>query len=73
MIFENMHLSKRELQIVQLLAEGQKSKDIAAALKISGLTVYTHRRNILKKLELGNSSQVVAWAYKNGLISFGNP
>ncbi len=63
-----MDLSKREKEIVQMLAEGQSSKNIANSLQISGLTVYTHRRNILKKLGLSNSNQVVAWAYSRGII-----
>jgi DNA-binding NarL/FixJ family response regulator len=52
-------LSSRELQIISFVKNGSTSKDIAAELKITYRTVETHRHNILKKLNLRNSSALV--------------
>ena len=56
--------SGRELEIIQCLAEGNNSKEIAEKLFISEHTVRTHRRNLLKKLEIGSSSELIAIAIK---------
>ncbi len=52
-------LTEREIQIINLIKEGQSSKEIAAALAISLKTVEVHRHNILKKLKLKNSASLV--------------
>ena len=52
-------LTEREIQIIQLIKEGQSSKEIAAHLTISLKTVEVHRHNILKKLKLKNSASLV--------------
>jgi DNA-binding CsgD family transcriptional regulator len=57
-------LSKREKQIANLVAEGLTSAEIAEKLFLSELTVNTHRRNIMQKLELKNSAQLVAFVEK---------
>jgi DNA-binding NarL/FixJ family response regulator len=54
--------------VVELIAKGYSSKAIAERLHISLLTVQTHRRNMLRKLKLHNSHQLIAWAYKNQLL-----
>lgn len=54
-------LSKREKQIAFLIAEGFTSAEIADQLFLSELTVNTHRRNLIHKLELKNSAQLVAF------------
>jgi DNA-binding NarL/FixJ family response regulator len=53
-----MHLSNREKQIAKLVAQGYSTAKIANALFISELTVSTHRKNILRKLNLENSVQL---------------
>ncbi|HSZ85946.1 MAG TPA: response regulator transcription factor [Puia sp.] len=52
-------LSSRELQIINFVRKGSTSKDIAAELNITFRTVETHRHNILKKLNIKNSSALV--------------
>lgn len=62
-------LSAREKEILQLLAEGYSSKEIADKLVISPSTVYTHRSNLLSKLGLNTRHELVQYARKRGLIS----
>lgn len=52
-------LTEREIQIINLIKEGQSSKEIASVLAISLKTVEVHRHNILKKLKLKNSASLV--------------
>jgi DNA-binding NarL/FixJ family response regulator len=52
-------LTEREIQIINLIKEGQSSKEIATNLNISLKTVEVHRHNILKKLKLKNSASLV--------------
>jgi DNA-binding NarL/FixJ family response regulator len=52
-------LTEREIQIINLIKEGQSSKEIAQVLAISLKTVEVHRHNILKKLKLKNSASLV--------------
>jgi len=61
-------LSKRELEIIKLVADGLTSQQIADQLFISELTVQTHRRNMTRKLNLKNSMQVVQYAKENELL-----
>jgi DNA-binding NarL/FixJ family response regulator len=60
-------LSPRERQIVQLISEGKIAKEIADILNLSTHTVYTHRKNIMKKLRLGGTSELVKFAIRSGL------
>lgn len=62
-------LSPREIEITQLIAKGLVAKEIAAELHLSTHTVYTHRKNILKKLNLRTSSELLVFALQNSLIS----
>lgn len=62
-------LTKRERQIVTLLAEGHSTKDIAALLYISPKTVETHRHHINTKLNAGSMADLVKYAIKEELIS----
>jgi len=55
-------LSMREIQVVELIKQGLSSKEIASQMTISVKTVEVHRYNILKKLNLKNSAQLVAYA-----------
>lgn len=65
---EEKKLSKREIEVLCLIADGQSSKEIADQLFISVRTVDTHRSNILHKLKLGNTAQLVRYAIKNKLV-----
>ncbi len=61
-------LTAREREIVQLLAEGKSSKEVAVSLNISVKTAETHRANIMRKLELHSVSELVRYAVKNRII-----
>jgi len=60
-------LSRREIEIVQLIKEGLSSKEIAQRLDISLKTVEVHRYNILKKLSLKNTAALVNFINVHGL------
>lgn len=61
-------LSRREREVVQLLAEGRSNKDIASRLRISVKTVEAHRSNVMHKLDLHSISQITRYAIRNRLI-----
>ncbi len=61
-------LTSREREIVQLLAEGKSSKEVAASLCISVKTAETHRANIMRKLQLHAVSELVRYAVRNQII-----
>ena len=62
-------LSDREHQVLQLLANGQTNKEIAAGLFVSEATVKTHVENILRKLGVADRTQAVAEAFRRGLVA----
>jgi len=62
-------LAGREREVVQLLAEGKTSKEIARLLHISVKTVETHRRNIMSKLKLRSVASLTKFAIREGLTS----
>ncbi len=62
-------LSKREKEVVQLVAEGYKNREVAEKLGISVKTVETHRANIMNKLAFRNVVQLVRYAIRKGLVS----
>jgi DNA-binding NarL/FixJ family response regulator len=64
-----MLLAAREREIVQLLAEGKTSKDVATLLHISIKTVETHRRNIMGKLKVRSIASLTKFAIREGLTS----
>jgi DNA-binding NarL/FixJ family response regulator len=61
-------LSPREIEIVKLISKGLIAKEIARILNLSTHTVYTHRKNIMKKLNLGSSSELVLYAVNSGIL-----
>ncbi|MEQ9305174.1 MAG: response regulator transcription factor [Marinoscillum sp.] len=61
-------LSEREIEVIKLMSEGLTSGEIAEKLFLSDHTVKTHRKNILKKLNVHNSSQAVQYALSQQLI-----
>jgi len=62
-------LTQRERQILKLIAEGHKNKEIAGYLYISAKTVEKHRANLMKKLGIHNASALTAFAMRKGLIT----
>jgi DNA-binding NarL/FixJ family response regulator len=62
-------LTPREREILQLVAEGKSSKDVANLLKLSVYTVETHRANILQKLNLKSVAELILYAVRKGIIS----
>jgi len=60
--------TNREREVVVLVAEGLGNKQVAAALGISAKTVESHRRNIMHKLGLRSTADLVRYAVRNGLI-----
>ncbi len=61
-------LSEREREVLQLVAEGKSSKEIADVLSISPATVETHRTHLLQKLGLKNTAEVVRYAARRGIV-----
>jgi two-component system response regulator NreC len=62
-------LSVREREVLQLIAEGRSTKDIANSLHISIKTVETHRKNIMEKANLHSVAELTKYAIRNGLTS----
>jgi len=62
-------LSEREIDVTKLLVEGLSYKEIADKLYISKRTVETHKKNILEKLELSSTVELVKYSIINGIIS----
>lgn len=62
-------LTHRERQILKLIAEGYKNKEIAGCLSLSAKTVEKHRANVMSKLKLHTASALTAFAIQNGLLA----
>ena len=62
-------ITEREMEILQLLAQGMENKEIAAKLVVRDATVRTHVSNILRKLQLANRVQATLYALRTGLTS----
>jgi DNA-binding NarL/FixJ family response regulator len=61
-------ITQREMEILQLIAMGLTSSEIAKKLFISKNTVETHRKNLLGKLNVKNTAALLKFAYQNGLV-----
>jgi DNA-binding NarL/FixJ family response regulator len=61
-------LSDREEQVAILIGDGESSKEISETLCISEKTVSKHRGNILKKLDIKNTAQLVRYVYENNMV-----
>lgn len=61
-------LTRREREVVQLLAEGKTTKEVAVALGISVKTAETHRSNVMRKLNFHSVSQLVLYAVRNCIV-----
>ncbi|WP_242083634.1 response regulator [Aestuariivivens sediminis] len=64
----NDMLSKKELEVLELISKGLTTKEIAAKLYVSSRTIETHRANILKKLNVKNTAELIKKAVKINLI-----
>jgi DNA-binding NarL/FixJ family response regulator len=65
---EGTRLTPRQREIVQLLAEGKSSKEVAVTLDLSVKTAETHRANIMRKLNVHSVTEVVRYAIRNEII-----
>jgi DNA-binding NarL/FixJ family response regulator len=65
---ENTQLTKAEIEIVKLIAEGFTTKEIANRKFNSYHTVMTHRKNIFRKLKINNASELIMYAIRAGII-----
>jgi two-component system response regulator NreC len=61
-------LTEREKEVLQLLAEGRSNKEVATLLDVGVSTVETHRANLMQKLNLHNTAEIVLYAVRKGLI-----
>ena len=68
-IAESERLTKRQLQVLQLIADGHSTKEIAAILDISVKTIETHRKQIMDKLEIRTTAGLTKYCIREGLTS----
>lgn len=61
-------LTEREREVLQLLAEGKTNKEVATMLNLGVSTVETHRLNLMQKLDLHNTAELVAYAVKKKIL-----
>ena len=66
-------LTPREREVVQLLAEGSSTKEVAVALGLSVKTAETHRSNIMRKLQFHSVSDLVLYAVRNNIVQLAQP
>ena len=62
-------LTDREKEVLQLLAEGKSNKEVATVLGLSNYTVETHRTNLMQKLSLHNTAEIVLYAVRKKIIA----
>ena len=62
-------LTDREREVLQLLAEGKSNKEVATILELSTYTVETHRTNLMHKLNLHNTAEIVLYAVRKKIIT----
>jgi DNA-binding NarL/FixJ family response regulator len=61
-------LTPREREILQMLGEGNSNKDVASKLSLSLHTIETHRGNILEKLNLHGTAEMILYAVRKGIV-----
>jgi DNA-binding NarL/FixJ family response regulator len=61
-------LTPREKEVLQLLAEGKSNKEAASILDVSLYTVESHRTNLMQKLGLHNTAEIVLYAVRKNLV-----
>jgi len=62
-------LTARQREVLQFLAEGKSTKQIAASLNVSVKTVETHRQNIMKRLDIHTIAGLTKFAIREGLVT----
>lgn len=62
-------LTEREKEVLQLISEGKSNKEVAQILKLSAHTVETHRTNLMQKLGLHNTAEIVLYAVRKKIIA----
>jgi DNA-binding NarL/FixJ family response regulator len=65
---ESNLLTSREREVIQLLAEGKTSKEVAVTLNLSVKTAETHRTNLMRKLDLHSVADLTRYAVRNGIV-----
>lgn len=66
--YEPSELSPREYEVLQLITKGHKTVEIADELNVSVHTINSHRKNILKKLNLKSPTELIVYAMETGLV-----
>ena len=61
-------LTPREREVIQLVAEGKTTKEVATALSLSVKTAETHRTNLMRKLDLHSVADLTLYAVRNGIV-----
>jgi DNA-binding NarL/FixJ family response regulator len=61
-------LTPREREVIQLVAEGKSTKEVATALSLSVKTAETHRTNLMRKLDLHSVADLTIYAVRNGIV-----
>ena len=65
----NGGLTRRELEILQMIVDGKSNKEIAAVLDLSANTIAVHRANIMDALGIHKTAELVVYAIRNGLVN----
>jgi len=65
---EKCVLTPREREVIQLVAEGKTTKEVATALSLSVKTAETHRTNLMRKLDLHSIADLTLYAVRNGIV-----
>jgi DNA-binding CsgD family transcriptional regulator len=66
-------LTSREREVIQLVAEGKSTKEVAVTLGLSVKTADTHRSNLMRKLGVHSVSELVLYAIRNNIIHVVEP
>ncbi|NLM36700.1 MAG: response regulator transcription factor [Firmicutes bacterium] len=66
-------LTPREVELLQLIAKGYKNREIAERMMIALKTVENHRANIMKKLDVANTAELIVTAVKEGIVKLDEP
>jgi DNA-binding CsgD family transcriptional regulator len=71
--YKSRALTTREREVVQLLAEGRSSKEVAAVLGLSVKTAESHRANVMRKLQIHSVGELVLYAVRNQIVQATEP